>query len=105
MAERCYRTQEFADLAGVTVRTLHHYDDIGLLKPSGRTRAGYRLYGEADLARLHQIVTLKLVGFSLSQVKRLLTGNPMDLRSTLQLQRRIIQERRRHLDLALAAIE
>ena len=56
-----YRVSEFAEKAGVTVRTLHHYDRMGLLKPSGRTNAGYRLYGERDLVRLQQIVTLKFI--------------------------------------------
>ena len=47
---------EVSELAGVTVRTLHHYDEIGLLRPSGRSAAGYRLYGHADLERLQAIV-------------------------------------------------
>ena len=56
-----YRVSEFAEKAGVTVRTLHHYDRMGLLKPSGRTGAGYRLYGERDFARLQQIVIIPWV--------------------------------------------
>src|SRR5215475_13944181 len=67
-----YQVSEFAEKAGVTVRTLHHYDRMGLLKPSGRTEAGYRLYGERDFARLQQIVTLKFIGLPLRQIKDLL---------------------------------
>jgi DNA-binding transcriptional MerR regulator len=67
-----YRVSDFAEKAGVTVRTLHHYDRLGLLKPSGRTEAGYRLYGERDFARLQQIVTLKFIGLPLRQIKDLL---------------------------------
>jgi DNA-binding transcriptional MerR regulator len=47
---------QVAGIAGVSVRTLHHYDEIGLLKPSGRSAAGYRLYSDADLARLQQVL-------------------------------------------------
>ncbi|QJW83354.1 MerR family transcriptional regulator [Ramlibacter terrae] len=50
---------ELARSTGLTVRTLHHYDEIGLLKPSGRSESGYRLYAEADVARLHAIRALR----------------------------------------------
>lgn len=88
----------------MTVRTLHHYDRLGLLKPSGRTEAGYRLYSERDFARLEQIVTLKFIGFPLKQIKDLLDGRALDLKATLRIQRRIIEEKRRHLDLAIGTI-
>ena len=68
-----YRVSDFAEKAGVTVRTLHHYDRLGLLKPSGRTEAGYRLYGERDFGRLQQIVTLKFIALPLRQIKRIKT--------------------------------
>ncbi|GET36780.1 MerR family transcriptional regulator [Microseira wollei] len=95
---------EFALRAGVTVRTLHYYDRLGLLKPSAYTPSGHRLYGEGELARLQQIVTLKFIGFSLKQIKQLLDGNSFDIKTTLHLQRQIIEEKRRHLDLAILAI-
>lgn len=100
-----YRAREFAGLTGVTVRTLHHYDRIGLLKPSGRTPAGYRLYGERDFARLQQIATLKFIGLPLREIKGLLERHTLDLAATLRLQREIIENQRRRLDMALAAIE
>src|SRR5436853_7812296 len=87
------RAQEFAERAGVTVRTLHHYDRLGLLKPKGRTAAGYRLYGERDLARLQQIVTLKFIGLSLKQIKELLDQREFDLATTLRRQREVIEEK------------
>jgi DNA-binding transcriptional MerR regulator len=62
-----YRIREFAALAGVTVRALHHYDRLGLLKPSGRSDRGYRLYRDCDLARLEHIVVLKFLGLPLKQ--------------------------------------
>src|SRR5437660_8343322 len=78
-----YRVSEFAEKAGVTVRTLHYYDRLGLLKPSGRTDAGYRLYGERDLVRLQQIVTLKFIGMPLREIKDLLNQGDLDLAATL----------------------
>jgi DNA-binding transcriptional MerR regulator len=100
-----YLAQEFAERAGVTVRTLHHYDRLGLLKPSGYTAAGYRLYGEKDMARLQQIVTLKFIGFSLKRIKELLDRRELDLTATLRLQRSAIEEQRRHLEKIIEAIE
>ena len=102
---RWYKAAEFASLAGVTVRTLHHYDRLGLLKPSGRTAKGYRLYGERDFARLQQIVTLKFIGFPLKQIKSILDRNSFDLADELRRQRDVIGEQRSRLDLAIKAIE
>ena len=78
-SSRSYRVHEFAELAGVTVKALHHYDRLGLLTPR-RTEAGYRVYAERDLVRLEQIVALKFLGLPLRQIKALLeranTGRP-----------------------------
>ena len=63
---------ELSRLAGVTVRTLHHYDEIGLLRPSGRSDAGYRLYSYEDLARLQEILVWRQLGFSLPEIQQLL---------------------------------
>ena len=60
---------DLARRTGLTVRTLHHYDEIGLLKPSLHTAAGHRLYTAADLARLQQVLSLRQLGFSLEQVR------------------------------------
>src|SRR5947207_15711345 len=92
-----YRASEFAELAGVTVRTLHHYDRLGLLKPSGRTAAGYRLYGERDFARLQQIITLKFIGFPLNQIKKLLDRRDFDLAKIFRFQQQIMEEKRKQL--------
>jgi DNA-binding transcriptional MerR regulator len=104
-ATRLYRAQEFAELSGVTVRALHHYDRLGVLKPTTRSAAGYRLYAQRDLARLQQIVTLKFLGFSLQQIRGILNRRTFDLVEELRAQRRIIAEKRRHLDAALTALE
>ncbi len=102
-ADRMYRTQEFAELAGVTVRALHHYDRLGLLKP-GRTGAGYRLYCVRDLERLEQIVALKFLGLSLTQIKTLLERETIELPEALRMQRQVLEGRRRLLDRAIRAI-
>ena len=100
-----FTVSRFAELAGVTVRTLHHYDRLGLLKPSGRTGAGYRLYTSSDLGRLQQIVTLKFIGFSLEQIRGILDRKPFDLKDALRRQREIISDKRRRLGAVVHAIE
>lgn len=102
---RLYKAQEFAERAGVTVRTLHHYDRLGLLEPSGRTESGYRLYGDRDLLRLEQILALKFIGFPLQEIRKLLKRDAKDLPTALRRQRTMILEKRRLLDLAVQAIE
>ena len=104
-AASLFQAREFAERSGVTVRTLHHYDRLGLLKPSRYTEAGYRLYGESDFARLQQIVMLKFIGLSLKEIKQLLEQRELDLQMTLRLQRKIVEEKRRHLDTVIQAIE
>ena len=103
-AAKTFQAQEFARLAGVTVRTLHHYDRLGLLKPR-RTEAGYRLYRERDMGRLEQIVALKFIGLPLKQIKALLDRNPLVLTDALRLQRTALEDKRRLLDNAIHAIQ
>src|SRR5579859_7505055 len=90
-----YRANEFARLTGVSVRALHYYDRLGLLKPQGRTTAGYRLYAPTEFARLQQIVTLKFLGFSLKEVKKLLAG--ADVGAALRAQRASLEHKQRQL--------
>jgi DNA-binding transcriptional MerR regulator len=98
-----YRIHAFAELAGVTVKALHHYDRLGLLKPR-RTDAGYRVYANADLERLEEIVALKSLGFSLKQVGAILDHGPITLPDALRLQRQAIENKQAHLSRALVAI-
>ena len=63
-----YSVSQVAGLAGVTIRTLHHYDEIGLLSPSGRSAAGYRIYEGPDLERLQQILFYRELGFALEEI-------------------------------------
>jgi DNA-binding transcriptional MerR regulator len=99
-----YRIGEFAELAGVTVRALHHYDRIGLLKPQ-RGSSGSRLYCQKDLERLEQIAALKFLGVPLWEIKVLLKHGPLTLIDSLQVQREALTEKRTLIDRALAAIE
>jgi MerR family transcriptional regulator, thiopeptide resistance regulator len=99
-----YRVHEFAELAGVTVRALYHYDRLGLLIPR-RSEAGYRIYVEHDLERLEQIAALKFLGLPLRKIKVLLDRDPLQLPEALQLQRKVLEDKRRLLDRAIAAIE
>src|SRR4051794_36397656 len=86
---RSWRVGELAERTGLTVRTLHHYDAIGLLSPSGRTSSahgsGHRLYTAADVARLQQIVSLKHLGFALEQIRDYLAGADYDPRRVVRL--------------------
>jgi len=76
-----------AELAGVTVRTLHHYDEIGLVRPSARTAAGYRAYTAADVSRLRQVLTYRRLGFGLREVAELVTDPSVDAVAHLRRQR------------------
>jgi len=96
-----FRAKQFANLAGVTVRALHHYDRLGLLKPR-RTDSGYRLYREGDLERLEQIVALKFLGLPLKDIGELLDSS--ELPAALRMQRSALEEKRRLLDRAIGAI-
>ncbi|MCX7293705.1 MerR family transcriptional regulator [Janthinobacterium sp.] len=70
---------ELARLTGLTIRTLHHYDSIGLLSPSARTQAGYRLYQHSDMDRLHRIMALRKFGLSLADIANALAGPDLPL--------------------------
>jgi DNA-binding transcriptional MerR regulator len=81
-------------LTGVSVRTLHHYDAIGLLHPSKRLESGRRLYSSADLLKLQQILTLRYLGFQLRQVRELLERTDFDVLASLRIQRKASGARR-----------
>lgn len=92
MSNHSYQVKDVARIAGVSVRTLHHYHDIGLLVPSGRTGAGYRLYDEDDLLRLQQILLHRELGFSLERIRRMLDHPGYDRVAALREQRRLLVE-------------
>src|SRR5689334_3787926 len=95
---------DVAALAGVTVRTLHHYDRIGLLSPSARTAAGYRQYAPADLDRLHQVLPYRELGFPLEAVAALLSGDA-DPEAHLRRQHRMMRDRLERTAAMVEAVE
>lgn len=84
--------KEVAALGGVTVRTLHYYDEIGILQPSRRSEAGYRLYDDDDLARLHEILVWRSLGFPLDEVRALVDGDPNPVEALLLHRERLTVE-------------
>lgn len=90
---------------GVTVRTLHHYDEIGLVSPSERSAAGYRLYTETDLQRLTAVVVYRRLGFPLEEIRALLEASGADLRAHLERQREAVVGRLSQLHDLVDAID
>jgi DNA-binding transcriptional MerR regulator len=110
--KRTYLVKEVAEIAGVSVRTLHHYDEIELLVPVGRTDAGYRLYDDDDLLRLQQILLGRELGLTLEEIRRSLTEPDFDRRQALLAQRAELAKRAeqtaemlRAVDVALALLD
>lgn len=100
-----YPVGEVAGLAGVTVRTLHHYDEIGLLVPGGRSHAGHRRYSDADLDRLQQILFYRELGFPLDEVAALLDDPEADPRAHLRGQHDLLTARIEKLQKMATAVE
>lgn len=96
---------DVARLAGVTVRTLHHYDAIGLVHPSGHTAAGYRLYDEADLERLQTVLFYRELGFGLDEIAAVLGDPEFDRGAALREQRTLLQQRADRIERMLAAVD
>src|ERR1051325_8137276 len=90
MAPKLRSISEVAQLAGVSVRTLHHYDEIGLLVPSARSENGYRRYSDEDVRRLMSVIVFKQLGFSLDAVQRLLDDPAVDRVTALEDQRAVV---------------
>ena len=112
MSRRTYQVKDVVRMAGVSVRALHHYDEIGLLTPSARTDAGYRVYDDDDLLRLQQILIGRELGLALEQIRRSLDDAGFDRRTALVAQRRELEKRAtktaemlRSVDRAIAVID
>ena len=100
-----YSVGQVAALARVTVRTLHHYDEIGLLSPSERTAAGYRQYNSDDLERLQHILFYRELGFPLDEIAGILRDRSTGTASHLRRQQRLLRERIGRLQAMAAAVE
>jgi DNA-binding transcriptional MerR regulator len=100
-----YTVSEVARAAGVTVRTLHHYDEIGLLQPSGRNASGYRQYASADLERLQEVLFYRELGFGLEAIEGLV-GTPARSRvETLRQQQKLLERQINRLQAMVTAID
>ncbi len=94
-----------ASLAGISIRTLHHYDDIGLLKPTEVTESGYRLYVEEDLEMLQQILLFKELGLSLKEIKAVIYDPSFNKQEALELHQQLLIEKRNRLNRMIAMTE
>ncbi len=95
---------EFAKRSGVTVKTLLHYDKIGLLQPSLKTQAGYRIYCDEDFIKLQQIITLKFIGLSLDEIKQLINEKNQNIENIIRVQTRALEERKKHIETVITAL-
>ncbi len=93
-----YKVKEVAEMAGVSVRTLHHYDEIGLLAPETVNQAGYRLYSVRDLERLQQILFFRELGFSLREIKTILDSPGFDRKRALETHRDLLLQKKKRLE-------
>ncbi|AOZ92962.1 MerR family transcriptional regulator [Paenibacillus crassostreae] len=99
------KVKEVADLVGVSVRTLHHYDEIGLLNPEETTESGYRVYSDENLETLQQILFFKELGFPLKKINEILTRPSFDREEALEMQRKMLLEKRSRLNKMIGTIE
>jgi DNA-binding transcriptional MerR regulator len=99
------RVKEVADLTGISVRTLHHYDEIGLLTPEETTGTGYRVYSEGNLETLQQILFFRELGFPLKEIRSILSSPAFDRHEALKLHKRMLLEKRDQIDRMLNTID
>ncbi|MDP4089110.1 MAG: MerR family transcriptional regulator [Bacillota bacterium] len=100
-----YKVKEVSTIAGVSVRTLHHYDEIGLLKPEFVTSAGYRLYSDRDLERLQQILFFKELDFDLQEIRDILSSPGFDRKSALKAHKELLIEKRKRLERIIQSVD
>lgn len=99
------KVKEVAGLVGVSVRTLHHYDQIGLLVPESVSPAGYRLYTDCNLERLQQILFFKEIGFNLHEIKEILDSPGFNRRSALYNHRELLLEKKHRIEEIIRTVE
>lgn len=105
MSSKQYTVKQVAELAGVTVRTLHHYDQIGLLRPEQVGANGYRYYSEEDLLRLQQILFFRELGLKLERIKAAMNQPGFDLVSALQFHRSRLQAKQLHTQRLIRTVD
>jgi len=99
------KVKEVADLVGISVRTLHHYDEIGLLTPEKTTSAGYRIYSDKNLETLQQILFFKELGFPLKKIKEIIDNPSFEYQEMLEMQHKMLIEKKKQLEKMIATIE
>lgn len=99
------KVKEVADLVGVSVRTLHHYDEIGLLSPDAITESGYRLYSNDNLETLQQILFFKELDFPLKKIKEIIKSPTFNREQALFMHRKLLLEKRNRLDVMIRTID
>lgn len=100
-----YLVKEVADMAGISVRMLHHYDKIGLLKPESVSPAGYRLYTDQELEKLQQVLFYKELDFSLNEIKTMLNSPDFDRIQALKSHKKLLLEKKKRLDKIIQSVE
>ncbi len=100
-----YKVNEVAKIAGISVRTLHHYDQIGLLQPEKLTSAGYRLYSENDLDRLQQILFFKELDLNLNEIKEILDSPSFDRKRALETHQELLMEKKNRLEAIIRSVQ
>lgn len=105
MSGMAFTVGDLAKLTGVTVRALHHYDELGLVVPSQRSAAGYRLYGDADILRLQQVLLFRELGLPLDEIAAVLDDPDYDSIDALRRHREVLVAKRARLDAMLVALD
>ena len=100
-----YTVKKLADIAGLSVRTLHYYDELGLLKPESRAANGYRYYSDSTVVRLQQIMFFRELGFGLNEIKRILSDPDFDVIEALQSQKTLLSKKAERIGELLATID
>lgn len=97
--------KEVSKLAGVSIRTLHHYDEIGLLSPEKTSTSGYRIYSETDLERLQQILFFKELGFTLKKIKEIMNSSSYKQEEALEIQRGMLLDKKKRIEKMIQTID
>ncbi|AWB46025.1 MerR family transcriptional regulator [Paenibacillus sp. CAA11] len=100
-----YRVKEVAKMVGITIRTLHHYDEIGLFRPEQVSPAGYRYYSAADLEKLQQVLFYRELGFPLAEIKEMLDSSSFDRKFALQNHRQLLVRKKERLEQLIATVD
>ena len=100
-----YTVKAVAEIAGISVRALHHYDDIGLFRPTSVSQSGYRLYSNADLERLQQVLFFRELGFGLEEIKAIVNSPTFDRKQALVSHRRLLVEKQKRLETLIRSVD